>query len=177
MILPSISNQWPVSTQIHTIRKDKQNDTISAGVNLPQHPNEILKLENVDINSTFIICTSQRAQTFVNIKWTGQSHSNIRVKLHFCLLILQISSSFADDRYCLLVTTTVLKFSGEDVNFSVCQTECSHDFNLALGMRTLPQAITRLIPTCNLKLWGFYIKLCGFGNKTPLMLFNILRYY
>ena len=36
-------SQWPVSTQIHTMKKDKQNDTISAGVNRPQHPNDILQ--------------------------------------------------------------------------------------------------------------------------------------
>ena len=75
----------------------------------------------------------------------------VRILLE-CILVLQISSSFAYDRYCLLVTTAILEFSGEEVNFNVCQTECSHDFNLALGIRTLPQAITRLIPTCNLKL-------------------------
>ena len=41
--LPSISNQWPVITQRKTSMTDKQNDIISADVNRPQHPKEILQ--------------------------------------------------------------------------------------------------------------------------------------
>ena len=41
--VPSISNQWPVRTHIHTMKNDIQKDKISAGVNLPQQPNDILK--------------------------------------------------------------------------------------------------------------------------------------
>ncbi len=37
---------------MHTIKNDKQNDRISAGVNLPQHPNEILKSDGDSMTDT-----------------------------------------------------------------------------------------------------------------------------
>lgn len=40
--IASISNQWPVKTQIQTIVTDNENETSSAGVKRPHIPNEIL---------------------------------------------------------------------------------------------------------------------------------------
>ncbi len=71
---PSMSSQWPVRTQKHTMTNDKQKERISAGVKRPQHPNEILKQGkcqttttwrccmntiNVCTESVFTICTSR----------------------------------------------------------------------------------------------------------------------
>ena len=37
-----MSSQWPVMTHMKTSMTDRQNDMISADVNLPQQPNDIL---------------------------------------------------------------------------------------------------------------------------------------
>jgi hypothetical protein len=47
-ILPSISSQCPVRTQIHTIIKDRKKDKISAAVKRPHTPNDILQFFNVN---------------------------------------------------------------------------------------------------------------------------------
>lgn len=47
--LPSMSNQCPVNTQIHTMKNDRQKDSISAAVNLPQTPKDILKIKYINM--------------------------------------------------------------------------------------------------------------------------------
>ena len=66
--LPSMRSQWPVSTHTQTIRNDRQKERISAGVNLPQQPNEILKTKQ---NSTHQMQYSIKTATVVG--WGGDA--------------------------------------------------------------------------------------------------------
>ena len=43
--LPSMRSQCPVSTQMHTIINERKKDKISAAVNRPHTPNDILQPE------------------------------------------------------------------------------------------------------------------------------------
>jgi hypothetical protein len=42
--LPSISNQWPVRTHMHTMKTANEKERSSAPVNRPHTPNEILQI-------------------------------------------------------------------------------------------------------------------------------------
>lgn len=44
--IPSIRSQCPVMTQMHTMDTERQKAMISAPVNLPHMPNEILGVES-----------------------------------------------------------------------------------------------------------------------------------